>query len=242
MDGLTANAGLGEYPCNLVGTMFRAGENQHRLALLLLQQVDQQIFLLRLLHVIYKLFDGVDHRRDGIDLYPYRIAQDGARERSNGGGHGGREKECLLLSRQQRQQSLDVVYEAHVEHPVGFVQHKMADGLQADVTLVNEVEQTPRRGDEDIDTLLQCTDLGMLFHSSINHAVTDAGIGGILPQAVVDLDGQLTGGREDQCFDLSSFTMAFILIKLLNDGQCEGGSLAGACLCQSQYIAVLQSW
>ncbi len=129
---------------------------------------------------------------------------------------------------------------SHIEHSVCLIQHEMADGMQADVTLVNKVEQTARCGNQDVYAVLQRTYLCMLFHSAIDHAMPDAGVSGVLPKTVVDLDGQFTGRRKDQSFDLSSFSMAFILIELLNDGECKGGGLSGAGLCQSQYVTVFQ--
>ena len=57
----------------------------------------------------------------------------------------------LLAWRQQRHDALDVGDEAHVEHPVGLVEHEDLDLAEVDALLLDVVEQASRRGDEDLD-------------------------------------------------------------------------------------------
>ncbi len=51
---------------------------------------------------------------------------------------------------------------AHVEHAVGFVEDQIFDATQVGVALVHQIEQTARRGDDNIDTLPHSVDLRIL--------------------------------------------------------------------------------
>ena len=98
----------------------------------------------------------------------------------------------------------DVGQEAHVQHPVRLVQHHPSDVLQADVALLQVVEQTPGRGDQHIDTALE---KGVLFavtgstedqsdsHLEKTREITERGL---------DLRGQLAGRRENQDLRVAS--------------------------------------
>ena len=56
---------------------------------------------------------------------------------------------------EQAQDPLDVGHEAHVEHPVGLVEHDDVDAAQQHLAAVEPVEQAAGRGDQDVDALLQ---------------------------------------------------------------------------------------
>ena len=53
--------------------------------------------------------------------------------------------------RHQREDLLDVVDEAHVEHAVGFVEHEDLDVAQVERALLLQVEQAAGGGDQDVD-------------------------------------------------------------------------------------------
>ena len=55
--------------------------------------------------------------------------------------------------------ALDVADEAHVEHPVRLVEHENLDVRQVDGALLVMVEQTARRGDQNVDAALELRDL-----------------------------------------------------------------------------------
>ena len=71
----------------------------------------------------------------------------------------GREQQGLALRCTCVEQPLDLVQEAHVGHPVGFVQDDHVDLVEVHVTLVDQVRQAPRAGDGDVDAVAQCTQL-----------------------------------------------------------------------------------
>ena len=73
VDGRAADARPGQDPCNLVGTMLGAREDQHRLVLFLFQQVDQQILLFEFLHQVDALVDNVKETLSKHGYEPQRI-------------------------------------------------------------------------------------------------------------------------------------------------------------------------
>ena len=74
------------------------------------------------------------------------------------------------FARQQREDLADVVDEAHVEHPVGFVEHQDLDLAQVDRPLLHVVEQPAGRGDEDVDAAAQRVDLRLHADAAVDQA------------------------------------------------------------------------
>mgnify|MGYP006947080820 CR=1 FL=1 len=60
-------------------------------------------------------------------------------------GHGGAEHQVLALCGQLCNDLLHVMHKAHVQHPVGLVQHKDLEVRQVDMALSDEVVQTAQR-------------------------------------------------------------------------------------------------
>jgi hypothetical protein len=61
----------------------------------------------------------------------------------------------LPLLGQQRDRAAHVMDEAHIEHAVRFVEDEDFDAREVNVTLPDQIAEAARRGDEDIDPLLQ---------------------------------------------------------------------------------------
>ena len=59
--------------------------------------------------------------------------------------------------------------EPHIQHAVSFVKHQNLDLSQVQYALLQEVQQTTRRRHQDIDTLLDPTDLGVHADSAKHH-------------------------------------------------------------------------
>src|SRR3546814_2809642 len=54
---------------------------------------------------------------------------------------------------------LDVRDEAHVEHPVGFVDHEQVATGEQDLAALEQIHQAARRRDQHVDALLERLDL-----------------------------------------------------------------------------------
>ena len=108
------------------------------------------------------------------------------------------EEERLPFRRQMPEHAADVGEEAHVQHAVGFIEDEDLEPLELRVAVLEVIEQTSGRGDDDVDAAAE----GVLLRPHADAAV-DRGAGqrrvhGQLAQMLVDLRRQLARRREDQ--------------------------------------------
>ena len=127
---------------------------------------------------------------------------------------------------------------AHVQHPVGLVQHENLQAVQIDKALVVEVHQPAGGGDQDVDAPFQGLHLGILAHSAEDDGGAEREVFPVGHEALLDLEGQLPGGGEDQGPDGTDTEVGLRLpaVELLEDGGGEGTGLAGACLGTAQHV------
>jgi hypothetical protein len=126
-----------------------------------------------------------------------RIARVGLRDLSRGALERGGEEERLALGGALGDDPVHRRLEAHVEHPVGLVEHEDADVLQREVAALEQVLEPARGGDDDVRARGQ---LGLALEPDA--AVHDgyrerAGVGHGL-QLVDDLAGELARRGEDE--------------------------------------------
>src|ERR1700679_872467 len=99
--------------------------------------------------LLFGRFDVDSHRvmlvvaNDGLDLTADR----------------GREEKDLTIGRRLVQQTADGPKEPHVGQAVRFVQPDRRDVVQHDVPAFDQVLETPRIGDDDVDALVKGTNL-----------------------------------------------------------------------------------
>ena len=113
-------------------------------------------------------------------------------------GESGGEQQVLARPRQQGQDALDVMNEAHVEHAIGFVKHQDFDPGEIERTLLVQVEQAAGCGYHDVDALAQGVDLRIDADATIDHRGLDLQVLAIGAYRLLDLRGQFAGGRENQ--------------------------------------------
>ena len=99
--------------------------------------------------------DRVDRGRRAADLDPGRVAQELLDDPAHAGRHGGGEQQRLPPAGEQGQDTLDIGHEAHVEHPVGLVDHEDVDAAEQHLAAVEPVEQAAGGRDQDVDAPLQ---------------------------------------------------------------------------------------
>mgnify|MGYP000319035922 CR=1 FL=1 len=184
----------------------------------------QQFGLIALIHKIDGLLDGLHRGGHRIHRHPGRVVQQGVDQSGDLWGHGGREEHSLLFGGQPLQDLFHVVDKAHVQHPVGLVQHHRLHLVQPDGAPLHMVHQAPWGGHHDLGGLFQLEDL---FVDGLP-AVETHGAHPLLeraqvPQLVPDLDGQLPGGGQHQAGDLGPLG-----IGVLDHRDAEGKGLARA--------------
>jgi hypothetical protein len=88
--------------------------------------------------------------------------------------------------------------EAHVEHPVRFVDDENRHQAEPDMFLLDEIEETAGRCDQNVDALTHGLNLAVLIDPAEDDGMTQLQMASIDAQAFVDLDGELARRREDQ--------------------------------------------
>jgi len=95
------------------------------------QHLDQPIGLLGRGDRQLKLLHGVDRQRRRLDLDHRRLVHVAVCQAADRLGHGGREQSRLTACRREREDPLDVLQKAEVEHLVGLVEHHEAAVVQS---------------------------------------------------------------------------------------------------------------
>ena len=113
---------------------------------------------------------------------------------------GGREQHRLTVGRALVEQALHLVDEPHVGHAISLVEDHHLDGVEEDEALVDQVGETARAGDDDVDPASE--GLGLLGEGDAAVDGFDARrivhAAGELTDLGADLRGELTGGHEDE--------------------------------------------
>ncbi len=136
-----------------VGPPLGAGEDQRPRNLRVQQQVPQQRGLVALGHQVHRLFDVVGRCGSRRHMDIDRIPQNRLGELPNVVGHRRRKQQGLTLLRKPRDHLLDIGEEPQVQHPVGFVENQDLDGPQVDMSLIHQVQQPARCGDQRVDAV-----------------------------------------------------------------------------------------
>ena len=129
-----------------VGAVLGAHKDDGALRALLFEELGQQVVLGLDGHREHKLVDGVGGRRGRRDLHAGRVAH-----QVGDLAHGllverRREQQRLALGRRLAHNAADGGQKAHVEHAVGLVEHQDLNLVQVAGALLDQVDQTTRRG------------------------------------------------------------------------------------------------
>ncbi len=153
-------------------------------------QMRQERGLIVALDKIDRLFNIVGGGRHGGDLHVDRVIQQRIGQVANFRRHGGAKEKRLPLFGDFRHDLADIVDESHVKHAVGFVKDQHFDAAQIAAILLHQVEQSARRGNQDIDALSQRLDLGPLPDAAENN--------GRAQRHVFAIDAEAIGGLRRQ--------------------------------------------
>ena len=106
------------------------------------------------------------------------------------------------------------------------------------MSLIHEVQESPRSGDQYVDSLAKTLDLFALTHSTKHHGLVESCISTIRLEALLDLDSELSSGSDDESLDLAfSLIRIFFGNKELDDRNRECSRLARTGLSQSLEIS-----
>ena len=144
-----------------------------------------------MLHLVHRRLRGDDFVVDGVDQVLAHDVVDVAVE-------GGGEQHRLGMPHEVAQDPGDLGSEAHVGHAVGLVEHDHLDRAQVHLAPVEEVDQAPRGGDDDVDALAEGGHLLAHGVAPVDGDDAEAPDGGQRGEDAGHLHGQLPGGHEDE--------------------------------------------
>ena len=167
-----------------------------------------------------------------LHLVPLVHPGDGHNLLGNGGG-----EQAHILAVFDPVQDLGHIFEkAHVQHPVGLIQHHGLNLIQTQGLAVVVIHEPAGGGHHDLGLPLQGLDLAADAGAAVDHRHPDAGvIGQQAPQLIADLDRQFPGGSQNQALQVLTGG-----INMFNHGNAEGKGLARSSGCLCDYIPPLQ--
>ena len=172
------------------------GEDQSIVHVATLEQLQQQLRLEPLGHRVDGLRDSLGGSGLALEGDLGRRPEDLARQGFNGRRHGGAEEQGLTWLRDVAKDPPDVRQEAHVQHPVRFVQNQILQPREGGIAPGEVVQQSAGRGDDDVDTPAQRSLLRAHADSAEDGCGLEPGVSGQPLEVVQDLEGQLpSGGR-----------------------------------------------
>src|SRR5215831_337337 len=179
-----------------VGGVLGTGEHQHLLPAAALDEVSEQVPLVRLRYAVnllrYALGGGVARG----DLDGERLVQQPGGELADVVRISGGEHQVLTLPRQQLQNTSDVVNEAHIEHAISLIEHTAANRTKIEHALARQIEQPPWGGDEQIAAGAQRLDLRPLTHPAKDHRRAQGAVAAIARGAFSHLRCELARRSE----------------------------------------------
>ena len=223
--------------------MLGAREHQHLEPVVGLDQMRQQFALATAIDHQHALLDQFGGGIAAGHLDQLRRLQQPVGERLDLVGEGGREQQVLPRPRQQRQHLADVVDEAHVEHPVGLVEHQDLDLRQVDRALADVIQQPAGGRHQDVHPPLELTDLRLDADAAEHHHRTEPEVLAVVAHRLLDLGGQFAGRRQHQRADRPAATGRALrprVVEPLQHRQREPGGLAGAGLSGAHQVAAGQ--
>ena len=162
------------------------------------RSIAQQRLLFGLVDQGHALVDALDRGRRRRDRDLGRIGEITVGELLDRLRHGRREEQGLALRRHQRDDPLQRVDEAEVEHLVGLVEDEDLELAQGQRALVDQVEQPARRRDQHVDAARDVRTLLPIEDAAEHGADREAHELAIGLGAVGDLPGELARRREHQ--------------------------------------------
>ena len=245
VDGHSAEAVFVQVFSQTVGTVLGTGEDQNLFPGACGNQVRQQGTLVGSRQTENALFDTLDRgvRRRNFDAF--RVAQQLAGQIGDVLGERRREQQVLTLGRQTGEDFFHVMDEAHVKHPVGFVEHQNFNVGQVNAALAGQVEQTTRAGNQYVDTAGQCLYLRVRTDTAKDAGTDELQVAGIELEALMHLGGEFASRGQDQHAWLAwAVALGFVRVaigkQLFQNRKSEAAGFASTCLSRNHQVATLQ--
>ena len=139
------------------------------------QQVIEDPVLVRM--VVGKMHALLDRERRaavGLDVDAHGIAHEARGQPGDRAVERRGEQHRLARFRSEQRDALDVVDEAHVEHPVGFVEHEHLERRQVDAAALEMIDEAAGRRDDDVGAARELAVLDRIRRSAVDAHRVDA--------------------------------------------------------------------
>ena len=239
MDGIGRDVGRLELSDEPVCAVLGPGEHNGASNVLFDDELNQHPALVGFLEEEHLLADAICGHLFRTDVNGHRIVKHVLHQIIHGLWHGGTEEEVLALLGHQADDAIHVMNEAHVEHPVGLVEHEMLDVTEIDVALLFQVKQTTRRGHEDVDAAAQRIDLWPLSDTAEDDAVTKTKRAAVGLDAVTNLRSKFARRREDEGSN-GAPSLDVLRRKMVKDGEGKRRRFPCPRLCHSEHVSALK--
>ena len=171
-----------------------------------------------------------------LTLIDHRVVQVLVGQPPDLGRHRRREQRRLPAGRGQREDLLDVLQEAEVEHLVGLVEHDEAAGVQHQRMAADQVLDAADGADHDLAAGAQLRLLAADRRAAEHRDDVDTLALPVGAQRLGDLDAQLARRRQHESLDV-----ALVGIDVLQHRQTEGRGLARAGLRLADHVESLRA-
>ena len=242
-----------------VGAVLGAHKDDSALRALLFEELGQQVVFGLDGHREHKLVDGVGGRRGRCDLHASRVAHQVGDLAHGLLVEGRREQQCLTLGRRLAHNAADGGQKAHVEHAIGLVEHQDLNLVQVAGALLDQVDQTTRRGDQDVAAVLEGRGLRLVAHAAHDGHGNMARDVSDFACDLVDLLGKLARRGDDEHHGAAAVALGLFstattvaaaalahgfgrsdVLQIVHGRQQEGGRLAGAGLSGGKQVTALK--
>ena len=177
------------------------------------------------------LADRIDGLRDahGRGRLPLDVDRDRILEQLPGQPrdrwwHRGAEEQGLVAGRNVAEDFLDLGQEAHVEHPVGLIEHEVLEARELGIRKPEVVEQPAWRGDDHVGATAEGVLLRIHPHTAEHRRRRDGCMDGQIVEMLENLGRQFPSRRDHE----RSGGAAGFVDQAVQDREQEGGGFAAA--------------
>ena len=233
VDGSSGESAGTQLLGELLGLVLGAHEHDHRFEFLDFEDAGQRVQLVAVADHQEALANVVRSASLGLDGNLFRLRQVLLGQATNRSRHGSREQRDLLVIRGVGKNALDILLEAHLQHLIGLVQHQETQVGNVQRALLQVVDDTTRRADDNLRTSAQTRQLHSIGLTTVDWQ--DLNLAQVISkrlEGVRNLQRQLTGRSKHQ-----SLRCADGAINASQNRQRKRRGLTGTSLSQADDVA-----
>lgn len=231
MNGESGPAVLSKELGNVVGDTLGAGEDQALGSLVLhdgLEMLDKSVSLLVLGDNLDNLLNVVRSRQlEGTNVDLDLVLEVVVSESLHLLGPGGGPHEGLSVGSDLVNDLSNLGLETHIEHSVGLIENEVGDSSQVGLAGLEHIEKSAGSGNDNLDTSGKVSDLLSSGDTTVDTGVSDLGGLAELGALGLDLDGELSGGGQDQNNGSVAVGEHGLGVDVHNGGETVGKGLSG---------------